>query len=169
MPRYVLLTTTSSKRARWKFTGKYFVIWNPFEILVAKFSVTYLTAFMNEFMLNDQCGTSNNLIFSCILDDRHKIVATSFHSMKSTEELRVRNITNARQLREQFQKTTIVVSFQQWPHNQPWFTRIDGSNWWIEFGDRFAPVQFIQQITIVQCLFSLKKMNYFIIVADVRI
>lgn len=114
---------------------------------------------MNEFVLNDQCGTSNNLIFSCVLDDRYKVVATCFHSMKSTEKLRMRNITNARQLREQFEKTTIVVSFQQWPHYQPWFTRIDGCNWWIEFGDRFAPVQFIQKIAIVKGLFSLKEKN----------
>lgn len=37
---------------------------------------------MDKFVLNDQCGTSDNFIFTRVLYDRNKIVATHFHSMK---------------------------------------------------------------------------------------
>lgn len=80
--------------------------------------------------------------------------------MELAEELWLRNITDTRQLRQQLQKTTIEIVFLKWTHHQPWFTSIDGSDWWIKFGNRFAPIQFMQQTSIVQCMYSLGGKKY---------
>lgn len=61
-------------------------------------------------MLNDQRGTSDNLFFSRVFNDRHKIVSAGFHPVELTQELRVRNVADAGELRQQFQKTSIDVT-----------------------------------------------------------
>lgn len=122
---------------------------------------------MNEFMLDDQRRTSDNLLLARVLDDRDEIVATQFHSMKLAEKLRMSNITDARQLRKQRQEATIEIAFLQWTHHQPWFTRVHGCDRRIEFGNRFTPIQFVQQASVVQRLFTLDKwIQHFVITAN---
>lgn len=66
---------------------------------------------MNELMLDDQRRASDNLFFARVLDDRDEVVATQFHSMELAEKLRMSNITDARQLRKQWQEATIEIAF----------------------------------------------------------
>lgn len=45
--------------------------------------IAYQTAFMDEFMLDDQSGRADNFVFSGILNDGHVVVATALHLSKT--------------------------------------------------------------------------------------
>lgn len=44
----------------------------------------YQATIMDEFMFDNKSCAANQLIDACVFDDRNKIIAAIFHSMKTT-------------------------------------------------------------------------------------
>lgn len=67
-----------------------------------------------------------------------------------TEKLSACHIADMRELRQQLQKSTIIVGILQGTHLHPWLARIGCRYKWLEFGWTAMKVKLLQHLWIVQ-------------------
>lgn len=74
-----------------------------------------------------------------------------------TKELSLRDFTNICELWKTLQEPSTIVTAFQWTNMQPWLTRSDSRDRWIEPRRRSEEIEFQQQRRIIQKEFLLLK------------